>query len=156
VFQNATGEISRKSLFLQPQPIALGAPTTANDGTFVQDLSAAPTVDYGLWALYPGSPTLWPSAAFARVAQSPLVSVATTALPAATAGQAYSAPLTASGGKVPYLWVGSGLPPGLALLSSGSVAGTPTTQGIYTVNAIVIDDATPSGVAQRQWSLTVQ
>lgn len=156
VFQNATGEISRQSLFLQPQPIALGAPTTANDGTFVQDLSAAPTVDYGLWALYPGSPTLWPSAAFARVAQSPLVSVATTALPAATAGQAYSAPLTASGGKVPYLWVGSGLPPGLALLSSGSVAGTPTTKGIYTVNAIVIDDATPSGVAQRQWSLTVQ
>ncbi|MCC6183993.1 MAG: putative Ig domain-containing protein, partial [Microthrixaceae bacterium] len=56
--------------------------------------------------------------------------VSTTALPSATAGDAYSATLTATGGTGPYTWSmapGSGsLPSGLSLdPSTGTISGTP-------------------------------
>src|SRR5262245_8012090 len=64
------------------------------------------------------------------VTQSPLT-ITTSALPGATAGVAYSATLTATGGTPPYTWsIASGtLPAGLTLTSGGVISGTPTATG---------------------------
>lgn len=64
-----------------------------------------------------------------RIKVNPLPAVTTTSLPAATAGMAYSATLSESGGTSPYIWtVTSGtLPVGLSLSSgTGAITGEPT------------------------------
>lgn len=70
---------------------------------------------------------------------APLVSLTPTALPAATAGAAYTATLTAAGGVAPYSFAltGGALPAGLSLSAGGIVSGTPTAAGnfAFTVNA---------------------
>jgi hypothetical protein len=65
----------------------------------------------------------------------PLVFVTTT-LPNANYGIAYTTILTAGGGKAPYSWSTTGLPAGMALTSSGTLSGTPTVSGTFTVTAI--------------------
>jgi len=155
VFQDVTREISRQSLVLGPLPIPEGRAETAIDGSYTQSMSVTPSVDFELWADYSGSETLWPSAAFQRIARTPPLTIETNALPPASVGIFYSVNLAATGGKGPYLWVGAGLPPGLALQSTGTLAGMPTAAGTYAVDASVVDDATPSGVAERPLALTV-
>jgi uncharacterized protein (TIGR03437 family) len=64
---------------------------------------------------------------------APTVTVTTSALVPGVQGVAYSsATLTATGGKAPYNWSATGLPPGLTLSSAGILTGTPTTAGPYT------------------------
>lgn len=149
-------ELSRASIFMLPQPVDLGIPVSAADGAFTQDLSLAPAVDYELWASFAGSDSLWPSIAYARIASRADVSIDATVLPSAAVGAPYSQTLSASGGRPPYLWVASGLPPGIELLSTGVLQGSPSSAGTYTVEVTAIDDATPSGIAQRPLALTVQ
>lgn len=58
------------------------------------------------------------------------------------AGVAYAAvALSASGGRAPYTWsvVSGALPDGLALSNDGSVAGSPTTAGIFSFTIQVAD-----------------
>ncbi len=59
--------------------------------------------------------------------------VATSDLPTATVGAAYSESLSATGGLAPYTWSLAGssdpLPGGLSLASDGEISGTPTTAG---------------------------
>jgi hypothetical protein len=64
----------------------------------------------------------------------------------AVTGLPFSTALHASGGSAPYTWsVASGsLPPGLALLSDGTIAGTPTQAGSTTFTARATDSAAPS------------
>ena len=67
------------------------------------------------------------------------LSVTTRVLPAAVYGKDYSAQLEVSGGIPPYVFTlrrGSSLPPGLALDTSGALAGTPSKKGTY---SFVID-----------------
>ena len=149
-------ELSRASIFMLPQPVDLGTPVSAADGSFTQDLTLAPAVDYELWASFAGSDSLWPSVAYARIASTADVSIDATVLPSAAVGAPYSQTLSAHGGRPPYLWVASGLPPGIELLSTGVLQGSPSSAGTYTVDVTLIDDATPSGIAQRDWTLTVQ
>jgi hypothetical protein len=69
-----------------------------------------------------------------RIAVAEVLAVAGSASTSATAGQAYSAQFTASGGTGPYAWtLASGaLPPGLSLDdATGLVGGTPKTLGSY-------------------------
>jgi hypothetical protein len=82
------------------------------------------------------------------------LAISTASVPAATAGEAYSATLAASGGNPPHGWSISGgaLPPGLSMSSSGAIAGTPTTSGSYTFTAQVTDAA--SSAATHTYSLT--
>lgn len=156
-FLNSGGtELSRASIFMLPLPLDLGTPVSAGDGSFTQDLSLAPAVDYELWATFAGSASLWPSAAYVRIASAADVSIDATILPNAAVGAPYSQALSASGGRPPYLWVASGVPPGMELLSTGVLQGSPSSAGTYTVDVTAIDDATPSGIAQRRWMLTVQ
>ena len=56
-----------------------------------------------------------------------------------------------------YQWSISGgtLPPGLTMSSSGTLAGTPTTNGIYTFLVRVQDPTNPPNHAMRQFTLTI-
>jgi large repetitive protein len=73
---------------------------------------------------------------------SPLPTISTTTVPAATAGTSYSASLVVSGGTRPFTWsVTSGtLPAGLSLSSSsGIISGIPTGAGSASVTFQVAD-----------------
>ncbi len=69
---------------------------------------------------------------------NPKLALTTTSLPGATEGKAYAATLKASGGLTPYTWSAKTLPPGLNVTSgSGTISGTPTAGGKYTVKVTV-------------------
>lgn len=70
----------------------------------------------------------------------PPLLVTTSSLPSGKVGQAYTTALAASGGTPPYRWSVSGLPAGLALYTGGTISGTPTTAGTYSVGVIVTDN----------------
>ncbi len=87
-------------------------------------------------------------------------------LPIAQTGKTYSFQLTGAGGcgpALPYQWtlLGSSMPPGLTLDSSGLIHGTPTTAGNYSFWVDLSDQNPPSqswcrpSDAQRMLSLTV-
>jgi hypothetical protein len=68
-------------------------------------------------------------------------------LPNGAAGTGYVQPITASGGTGSYAYgLGSGaLPPGIAVIDTGTVSGTPTTAGTYTFAAAASDSAGNTG-----------
>lgn len=67
---------------------------------------------------------------------APATSVADQTLTGAKVGTAFAGQLVASGGDGSYTWsVGTGVPAGLTVSSSGAVTGTPTTAGTFTFAA---------------------
>jgi hypothetical protein len=82
------------------------------------------------------------SAVFNLTINPPTLAIATSALPTATQGIAYSATLAAAGGTTPYTWsvtVGS-LPAGLTLSSStGVISGSATVNGTFSFTVQVVD-----------------
>lgn len=72
---------------------------------------------------------------------APSVAVTPTSLPVATAGTAYTATLTATGGVAPYSFTlgGGALPAGLSLSAGGIVSGTPTVAGNFAFTVNVTD-----------------
>ena len=85
---------------------------------------------------------------------TPPLSIDTATLPGGTAGSAYSETLAATGGTPPYSWSSNGsLPPGLAVTSSGTLTGTPTTSGTYSFSVLAVD--AKSVTATRSLSLTI-
>ncbi|WP_425520158.1 putative Ig domain-containing protein [Xanthomonas cannabis] len=78
------------------------------------------------------------------------------ALPAATAGSAYSQNLSASGGTAPYSFAitAGALPAGLTLSSSGMLSGTPTASGTFNFTATATDSGAPTS-GSRAYALTV-
>ena len=83
-------------------------------------------------------------AAALQIKVNPLPTVNTTSIPAATAGAAYSATLSESGGISPYTWtITSGtLPAGVSLNSTtGAIAGTPAGVSSGSVTFHVADAA---------------
>jgi len=86
-----------------------------------------------------------------------VLAITTASLPAATSGAAYSDTLQASGGKSPYKWsISSGmLPSGLTLLSSGSISGTTTQTGQFSVSVQATDASSPQQLATKSLTLTV-
>ena len=75
------------------------------------------------------------------------VKITTTSLATARVGAAYSAALTATGGKQPYRWTlaAGALPGGLSLASNGLISGTPTASGNFPVTVSVQDSSSPTG-----------
>ena len=73
---------------------------------------------------------------------APPLALTTPTLPTGTQGQAYSAPLAATGGSMPYSWAASGLPAGLVVdPATGAITGTPTASGTFAVVVTVTDGA---------------
>jgi subtilisin-like proprotein convertase family protein/secreted trypsin-like serine protease len=63
---------------------------------------------------------------------------------------------TASGGTQPYSWTATNLPPGLQIDSStGSVSGSPTAAGTYSVTVTVTDASSPTRTGRAFYSWTV-
>jgi heme exporter protein D len=60
----------------------------------------------------------------------------------------------ASGGTVPYTWTVTGLPPGLSLnTATGTITGTPTNDGAYTVQITATDTTGTTGTASFTWTI---
>ena len=106
-----------------------GTPTTP--GTYSISVHASDSGGLSVTATY--SVTVTSGAA-------PL-SVYTTSLSSATAGQSYSGTVSATGGTSPYTWSQSGgvLPAGMSFSSSGQVTGTANVPGNYSLGVQVTD-----------------
>jgi hypothetical protein len=72
------------------------------------------------------------------------LAITTTSLPGGTAGTAYSASITASGGVNPYAYSATGLPGGLSINgSTGAITGTPAAGSVGTASVVVsVTDST--------------
>src|SRR5215472_78007 len=83
--------------------------------------------------------------------------ITTSSLAAGQTSTAYSASLSASGGKAPYNWsLSSGsLPAGLTLGSSGQISGTPTMAGTSSFTVKVTDSSSTAQSATANLSFTV-
>jgi hypothetical protein len=87
------------------------------------------------------------------------LAVKATGAATATIGTAYSATVTASGGKGSYKWAATtGLPTGLTATASAgtlTISGTPTKAGAFTIKASVSDGSTPAATATASLTVTV-
>ncbi len=92
---------------------------------------------------------------YAVTIAAPTIVVAPSALPTATRGTAYSQTLSASGGTAPYTYTLSAgsLPAGLTLASNGTLSGTATAEGSFTVTVRATDAGNFTG--DQAYSLTV-
>lgn len=86
------------------------------------------------------------------IAAQPLT-VTTATLANATAGAAYSATLSATGGVPPLTWSATGLPTGLTVSASGAISGTTLVAGGASVTVTVKDSA--GATASKTLALTV-
>ncbi|WP_421359044.1 putative Ig domain-containing protein [Agrobacterium rosae] len=86
-----------------------------------------------------------------------VVTVGPASLPAATAGNAYSQTLSASGGTAPYTFAVSAgtLPAGLSLSTVGVLSGTPTASGSFNFTATATDSGGAPTTGNRAYTLTV-
>jgi hypothetical protein len=129
--------------------------TISHGGLISGTPSATGTASFFVQVTDSESPAASSGAGETLTVTTPL-SVATTSLPGATVGQPYSATLTASGGVPPYIWQAGDLPPGLILnLTTGEIAGTPTTAGTFSFTALVRDQSVPAATASAGLSITV-
>ena len=70
----------------------------------------------------------------------PVVTIAPAVLASGAVGTPYSQVLTPASGTAPYVFAAAGsLPPGLALSSAGTLSGTPTQTGTFTVSVTATD-----------------
>ncbi len=155
VFQDASfNELARTSIQIVPQPMTLRSAQTDANGAFAFTLTPQPA-PLELWADFAGADTLWPAASAVAINAAPALTITTNTLPDATAGIAYSQQLRAVGGRSPYLWAGGATPPGLVLGQDGTLTGTPTQAGIYTILVSAVDDSSATQVADASLQLAV-
>ncbi|KAA8917981.1 autotransporter outer membrane beta-barrel domain-containing protein [Xanthomonas sontii] len=96
--------------------------------------------------------------AFTLTVASPTLTLSPPALPAGTAGSAYSQALSATGGTAPYSYslATGALPAGLSLSAAGVLSGTPTQAGSFVFTATVTDStAGVPGQASRSYTLSI-
>jgi len=95
------------------------------------------------------------SLSYSLTVTAPTITVTPATLPAGTGGIAYSQALSASGGNGGYTYslTAGALPPGIALSSTGSVSGTPTTDGTYNFTVTATDGFGFTG--DQAYALTV-
>jgi len=93
-----------------------------------------------------------------RMTVNPALTINTPAsLPDAVVGVPYSQQVAVTGGVQPYTFTsqGRGLPPGLALSSSGLISGTPVGVGVYAFTIQVNDSSNPPLEAVRNFQVSV-
>ncbi|XQA78327.1 putative Ig domain-containing protein [Xanthomonas sacchari] len=96
--------------------------------------------------------------AFTLTVASPTLTLSPPALPAGTAGSAYSQALSATGGTAPYSYslATGALPAGMSLSAAGVLSGTPTQAGSFVFTATVTDStAGVPGQASRSYTLSI-
>lgn len=89
------------------------------------------------------------------VGADPLVIQGPSSLPDGQSAVEYvGAALTAYGGVAPYVWTASGLPPGLTFEASGTLSGTPSAAGSYSVSVTVADAV--GATSSQSYQLTIR
>jgi hypothetical protein len=133
---------------------ATPAPAPTVTQTVTQTPAPAPTVT--VTATPAPAPTVTVTA---TPTTPPGLTLLTTALPNGTAGVAYSAPLSASGGTPPYRWLVTGglLPIGLVLdPQTGLLHGLPLLPGPYRADITVTDSAAPARASlTERYTITI-
>ena len=111
-----------------------GTPTAS--GSFAFTVTATDTGSTGVGAPFTVTGN------YSLTVAAPTIVVTPTALPAAIAGQAYTATLSASGAVAPYSYTltGGALPTGVTLAANGQLSGTPTVSGSFAF-AVQVRDA---------------
>jgi hypothetical protein len=84
---------------------------------------------------------------------SPLQITTQSALPSGRVNVSYNTTFTATGGVPPYSWSASNVPPGLVMSTVGTLSGTPSQAGSFTLTASVSDSA--QGTATGNFSITL-
>jgi hypothetical protein len=101
------------------------------------------------------SPALTATASLTLLVSAPSLTITTASLPAGSVGAAYSATVAVTGGTPTYTWSATGLPGGLSINNSGTISGTPTSSGTFSVTATVKDSSTPQLNTSQSFSLTI-
>jgi Putative Ig domain len=111
-----------------------GTPVSAGTGQFIASVTDS------------SSPAQTVSPTFQLSVTAPIAPliVATSSLPSGQFGSSYSVVLSSSGGTTPYTWTAtSALPAGLTLSSNGTLSGTPSASGNFSVG-VQVKDASPT------------
>jgi hypothetical protein len=132
------GTISKSGMYSAPAVVANTAATVTATSTADPTKSATASV-----TVTPPPPT-------------PVI-ISTTSLPSATAGAAYSNSLNATGGTAPYTWTlpSGSLPAGITLQSGGSLSGTTSKTGLFSITVGVTDSSSPRQTSSGLLTLTV-
>ena len=149
------------------KPYTYSLSSTSNDGLTINAstgaISGTPTTagTFTLTAVVTDSSTPQQSATQSlpftvNATVSPIV-VTQKALPAGTVGVAYSqTPLTVSGGTAPYSFkLTSTSNDGLTIGNTGTISGTPTAAGSFTLAVLVSDSGAPAQTSAQNLNLTV-
>jgi streptogramin lyase len=146
--------------------VSNGAPpsgiTLATSGAFSGTATTVGSFSFGVTVTDSSAPVQTATQSFTIQAANPLA-IATTILPAGTAGTTYSANISTTGGVLP---VGFGvtagaLPPGLALSlaatppQTATLSGTPTTAGTFTFTITAADSASPVESASQSYTVNI-
>jgi Putative Ig domain/Abnormal spindle-like microcephaly-assoc'd, ASPM-SPD-2-Hydin len=158
---NVTGSSAFSTSMSVPMTVAAGSSETI-PVQFAPSTSGSVTGSLSLVSNAPTSPTtiaLTGSGAGSGGASggAPL-QISTTALPAGQVQSTYTASLAASGGTAPYSWsLSSGsLPSGLSLsASSGTISGSPTQSGSFSLGIQVKDSSAPAQTTTKALSLNI-
>jgi alpha-tubulin suppressor-like RCC1 family protein len=129
--------------------ITVATATLGTSSTYSATATLAPAASYTLRVVKPFSTTTAQGVS-KRVQVSvppPNPVVATTSLPKAVIGRAYSTTLTATLGTTPYTWSATGLPAGLTLSAAGVLTGTTVLPGSFPLTVIVTDSGGRTGSA---------
>ncbi|WP_198665920.1 MULTISPECIES: putative Ig domain-containing protein [unclassified Sphingomonas] len=124
-----------------------GTPTAGGDFTFTLTATDSST----------GAGPYSVSRAYTLAIGAATVAITTATLPDATVAAAYSQTLAANGGIAPYSYAvtAGSLPAGLALSPTGTIAGTPTASGSFTVTIAARDASTGAGPYAGTRTLTL-
>ncbi len=125
--------------------------TTFSNGT----LAGTPTIPgtYKFTVTVKDSSGASVSKLFSIAILPPPLSILTSALPNGQVSVAYAVQFYATNGQPPYTWTASGAPAGIAMTGAGSLSGTPTADGPFTVT-VTVTDAAKSQV-QQTYTLTI-
>ncbi len=100
------------------------------------------------------------SRAYTVTVAAPTIAIAPISLPNATAGQTYSATVTASGGTPAYSYAitAGSLPSGITMTQAGVISGTSTVAGSFTFTVTATDSSSGAGApfsGARSYTLSV-
>ncbi|MFW5692403.1 MAG: putative Ig domain-containing protein [Chloroflexota bacterium] len=135
---------------------ALPAGLTLNNGTISGTPAVSGSFGFTVQVADSTTPAGSTSEIYTLNIAPPTLAISPATLPAATAAQAYSQVLSASGGNAPYTFAISAgaLPAGLTLNGS-TIEGTPTVSGSFTFTVQVTDSTTPIGSDERVYTLDI-